>query len=189
MRKYLLLVLLLMSSPALAAGPHVVGPQACQGNCPNWHNELSDGDSVDGGPITVSNSVVNTNTNQSTSQASSNSNSTSRAEATGGNAVANAVGGVASADGEVSNVINFERSAATAYAAALTASAGTCMGSSSVGGQGVGFGVSIGSTWNDDDCNRRRYSAILQSLGETEAAIQLLCLNKEVKSVLARCRP
>lgn len=194
-RGLILLGALLLSTAAMAApAPHVQGPSACQGNCPNWHNGDIGDDPVDGGHFNI-NPVANAAANSAAEASSSAMAEGGNATATGGNAAANALGGAggdggaASLSGGINNAINFEAAASTAYAAALTASAGTCMGSSSVGGQGVGFGLSIGSTWQDDDCNRRRYSAILQSLGESEAAIQLLCLNKEVRSVLARCLP
>ena len=188
----LLAALAAISTPALASGPHVVGPYACQGNCLRWHNGDIGDDVVDGGHFAP---TVNADAAASAASSSNASAEGGNATATGGSAEAEAFGGTggeggaASLSGGINNAINFEQAASTAYAAALTASAGTCMGSSSVGGQGVGFGLSIGATWQDDDCNRRRYSAILQSLGEPEAAIQLLCLNKEVRSVLARCLP
>lgn len=43
----------------------------------------------------------------------------------------------------------------SAFAPGLTSSIETCMGSTSIGGQGVGFGLSIGSTWTDDACQAR----------------------------------
>lgn len=185
----LTLALLLLSSTALAA-PHVVGPQACQGNCPNWQNELTERPSVDGGAVNVPIDVSLMTKATANAKADADARATSSSNAAGGDAsasVGDIVGGDVSTS--VANAINFESVASTAYAAGLTASAGTCMGSTSVGGQGVSFGISVGSTWSDDDCNRRRYSAILQSLGETEAAIQLLCFNREVQLVLARCLP
>lgn len=44
---------------------------------------------------------------------------------------------------------------ATAYSAPLVASNGSCMGSTSGGAQGASFGFSVGTTWKDDDCDRR----------------------------------
>jgi hypothetical protein len=44
----------------------------------------------------------------------------------------------------------------TAYAAPLAAANGTCMGSSSAGAQGIGFGLSLGTTWRDDGCDTLR---------------------------------
>jgi hypothetical protein len=73
---------------------------------------------------------------------------------------------------------------ATATAPALTASNGTCMGSSSAGAQGAAFGLSFGSTWTDTDCDRRYDSIRLQELGMTEAAMLLMCNKPEVREAM-----
>ena len=62
----------------------------------------------------------------------------------------------------------------TAYAPALTASEDTCMGSSSMGVQGMTFGLSTGSTWKDTDCVRRKNARELHNMGHKEVAIALL---------------
>jgi hypothetical protein len=72
----------------------------------------------------------------------------------------------------------------TATAPALTASNGTCMGSSSAGAQGAAFGLSFGSTWTDTDCDRRYDSIRLQELGMTEAAMLLMCNKPEVREAM-----
>lgn len=77
-----------------------------------------------------------------------------------------------------------EAAASSARSAALVASQGTCLGSAGVGAQGLSFGASIASTKKDLDCNRRRYAAILISLGEEAAAIRLMCNNTEVRESL-----
>lgn len=69
---------------------------------------------------------------------------------------------------------------ATAYAAGLTASNGTCMGSTSAGAQGVGFGVSIGSTWKDPGCDRRYNAQALAAVGQAKAAVALLCQDSDI---------
>lgn len=74
---------------------------------------------------------------------------------------------------------------ATAYAAPLAASNGTCMGSSSVGGQGVGFGISIGSTWNDKSCDLRYDAEALRQAGQPLAAIARLCQKPEIASAMS----
>jgi hypothetical protein len=68
----------------------------------------------------------------------------------------------------------------TAYAAPLVAGEDTCMGSSSIGGQGVGFGISIGTSWTDENCQRLKNSRQLASLGYQKAAVMLLCINDDV---------
>lgn len=73
---------------------------------------------------------------------------------------------------------------ASAWAAPLTASNGTCMGSSSMGAQGVGFGVSIGSTWNDAGCDRRYNAQALAAVGMRQAAVALLCQDPNIKAAM-----
>lgn len=45
----------------------------------------------------------------------------------------------------------------------------------SAGGSGIGFGVSVGGSVLDEDCNRRELSRSFQNLGEGEAALAILC--------------
>lgn len=73
---------------------------------------------------------------------------------------------------------------ATAYAAPLVAGTNTCMGSTTAGGQGMTFGISIGSTWEDDGCTRRSNAATLFSLGQTPAAVALMCQDKAVAKAM-----
>ena len=63
----------------------------------------------------------------------------------------------------------------TAYAAPLTAGEQTCMGSSSGGVQGPGFGLSVGSTWTDGNCVALRDSARAQTLGMKDVAVAIMC--------------
>lgn len=72
----------------------------------------------------------------------------------------------------------------TAFAAPLTATEDTCMGSSSAGGQGVGFGLSLGTTWHDTDCVRRKDARELYNMGHKKAALALLSQSKEVRAAL-----
>lgn len=62
----------------------------------------------------------------------------------------------------------------------------TCMGSSSVGGAGVGFGISFGTTWRDTSCVRRLDARQVQSLGYPEVAKELMCDSKAVRAAFAR---
>lgn len=72
----------------------------------------------------------------------------------------------------------------TAYAAPLTSSPETCMGSSSGGVQGASFGVSIASTWESVKCDRRMFARALDTMGKRTAAIALLCLDADVKKAM-----
>ena len=58
------------------------------------------------------------------------------------------------------------------------------MGSTSAGAQGVGFGVSLGSTYTDSDCIRRKDARELHNMGHATAAIHLLCQNDAVRQAM-----
>jgi hypothetical protein len=73
----------------------------------------------------------------------------------------------------------------TAYSAPLTAGSDTCMGSSSAGGQGIGFGLSLGTTWTDKNCVRLKNARELAMMGFRDAAVQLLCEDKAVARAMA----
>ena len=53
-----------------------------------------------------------------------------------------------------------------------------CMGSSTVGGAGVGFGFSVGTSWTDDECGIRETSRSFSGLGLKEDAVKVLCTSK-----------
>jgi hypothetical protein len=61
-----------------------------------------------------------------------------------------------------------------------------CMGSSSAGAQGIGFGLSLGTTWRDDGCDARYDAVALQAIGETVAARVRLCLKPEIAEAFER---
>ena len=93
--------------------------------------------------------------------------------------------------------INFQAQARnpvnSAYAAPLTAGVDTCMGSSSVGAQGVTFGFSGATTWTDKNCVRLKNSRELNSMGMTTVACELLAIDPEVAEAMRRahasCQP
>lgn len=72
----------------------------------------------------------------------------------------------------------------TAYSAPLTTSNGTCMGSTSAGAQGVGFGVSFGSTWTDTSCDLRYDVEALRAAGLHGAARERLCQKPEIAKAM-----
>lgn len=53
-----------------------------------------------------------------------------------------------------------------------------CMGSSTVGGAGVGFGFSVGTSWKDDECGIRETSRSFSGLGLKDDAIKVLCTSQ-----------
>ena len=72
----------------------------------------------------------------------------------------------------------------TAYAAPVIATEDTCMGSSSVGAQGMAFGLSVGTTWRDDNCQRLKNSRELNAMGFNRAAVALLCVDGDVRDAM-----
>jgi hypothetical protein len=78
-------------------------------------------------------------------------------------------------------------SAPPVSAPALTTSfSDTCMGSTSVGASGMGGGLTIGTTWTDEDCQNRLNARMLQQLGQPLAAKEVLCNNKSVYEAYER---
>jgi len=63
----------------------------------------------------------------------------------------------------------------SAYAAPLTSADDTCMGSTSAGVQAMGFGISLGSTWRDEDCVRRKDSRMFYNMKMTDVAVARMC--------------
>ncbi len=76
--------------------------------------------------------------------------------------------------------------ASTAYAAPLTASEDTCMSSRSFGVQGLSFGISFATTWNDKQCYRLKNARALENLGYHDAALELLCMDRSVRVAMDR---
>lgn len=72
----------------------------------------------------------------------------------------------------------------TAYAAPLTAAEDTCMGSTTAGAQGIGFGLSLGSTYQDEDCVRRKDARELHNMNHRGAAIALMCQSENVRTAM-----
>lgn len=72
----------------------------------------------------------------------------------------------------------------TAYAAPLTATNGTCMGSSSAGAQGAALGVSFGTTWTDTSCDIRYDAEALRAANMPRAAIARLCQKPEIAKAM-----
>lgn len=60
----------------------------------------------------------------------------------------------------------------------------SCAGSTSVGVGATGWGLGFGSTYEMRECNRRAYAAALLGMGQNGAALDLICLNKEVRASL-----
>jgi len=73
---------------------------------------------------------------------------------------------------------------ASAVAPMLTSANDSCMGSTSVGAQGVTLGVSVGHTWTDENCVMLKNTMMLWNMGRQEAAVALMCGNDKVREAL-----
>lgn len=69
-------------------------------------------------------------------------------------------------------------------APALSSSNDTCMGSTSIGGSGVGFGISLGTTWTDENCLMLKNSRELWNMGMKSAALARMCMDKKNREAL-----
>jgi len=102
-----------------------------------------------------------------------NTNSSSQAGAT-----AIAVGGGGNSPSKIKTTV-------PAFAPGLVAAGvHSCAGSTSVGVGATGWGLGFGSTYEMRECNRRAYAAALLGMGQNRAALDLICLNKEVRASL-----
>jgi hypothetical protein len=71
------------------------------------------------------------------------------------------------------------------YAPGLAAAgAEVCLGSVSAGGAGAGFGVSIGGTYVDQECQLRLNARTLATLGYTVAAREEMCIDSGVRAAM-----
>lgn len=64
-----------------------------------------------------------------------------------------------------------------------------CMGSSTVGGAGVGFGFSVGTSWKDDECGIRETSRSFSGLGLKDDAIKILCTSQYAAAAPSCAKP
>ena len=122
-------------------------------------------------------------TNRVNTAAAANQSQTNAGNSLTGGAVSVSVEG---AKGDVYIAPAQERApVSTAYAAPLTAANGTCMGSSSAGGQGAALGLSFGTTWTDTNCDIRYDAEALRAAGLIDAARARLCQKPEIKDAMA----
>ena len=122
------------------------------------------------------NSNTNNNTNNNTNKNYNTNNNNSNASARS-SAKSDASGG----DGGSSTVsIGGDEAAASGAAPVyLTSSNDTCMGSSGVGGQGMSFGFSLGTTWTDSNCIMLKNARELKVQGHEKAAKARLCMDSD----------
>ena len=114
----------------------------------------------------------NTNTARNDSRASARASADADAGAAAGSGASG--GGASSVSVEGDDV-----PASGAAAVYVTTSDDTCMGSSSVGGQGDAFGFSVAAAWTDSNCIMLKNARELNAQGYPKAARARLCMNEE----------
>jgi len=131
-----------------------------------------------GGSVKNSGNSQNKNTNTNLSNSSSKSNAIAGAAASGNSANNLTINSDTPSTQTVKNV-------PTVYAPGLSA-AGTevCLGSLSAGGAAAGFGLTLGGTMVDRECQLRLNAKTLAVLGYTVAAREEMCLDPEVRSAM-----
>lgn len=152
-------------------------------------NSSSNAAGGNGGSVRNSGNSTNTNSqDQGQSQYQK-----QKQTANGGTASSNAIGGQGGLGGSGTGVgsqgqsVNVEaqkRAAASAFAAPLTSSNDTCMGSSTGALQMPGVGVSIGSTWTDKNCMMLKNSREMWNMGLKEAALARMCMDADNKEAI-----
>lgn len=128
------------------------------------------------------NKNTNTNTNNNTNNNQNNSQNNSKASAkANANANSNSSANSSGGDGGSSSVSvgGDEASASGAAPVYLTSSNDTCMGSSGIGGQGMSFGFSLGTTWTDSNCIMLKNARELKVQGHEKAAKARLCMDAD----------
>lgn len=104
-----------------------------------------------------------------------------------GGGSASATGGGNGANQQAVNVnSDYRATAESAYAPAIMPTA-PCMGSSSVGGQGMSFGVSFGTTWKDEGCDfRENIRTVATVLNDPVTAQELMCSKQDYREARER---
>lgn len=78
------------------------------------------------------------------------------------------------------------RNTPDAYAPAVTGGTNPCQNAASAGGAVAGFGLAIGGSWSDDECERRNLSALLHNQGQHALAQEVLCETATVRRARQR---
>jgi hypothetical protein len=181
--KYILLVLAFFATSAFAVGIGNDNPglDGIGGNANQAQGQLQGQGQAQGlvnAPIT---------TTAAAAAAASKSDATSTSGATGGNSVSNlSVGGTSVTTREVVNPADTSVRYGGTYTVknvpnVLTGTiypTAPCMGSSTIGGAGVGFGISVGSSWTDDECGIRETARSFNGMEMKADALAVLCTSK-----------
>lgn len=195
--KMLILAVLLFSSTAFATP----GGEGNNSGCNGVGNANSPCSTTDSGNSHVENTNISTSRSGAYSRsvssggdAFSNSTSTggeasSNSTSTGGNATGGNVTITNNTPSKVRQEVEYRgrlKNTPDVGAPALaTGGDEVCMGSTSAGVAGPGFGISAGGTWTDENCNMRRNAALLYNMGHTQTANMLICADEKIAAAFA----
>lgn len=113
----------------------------------------------------ANNQAVSTSRSTATAAAAASARSAATSNAQGGSAQSNAQGGGATINSRV------------AVAPGLSGLTGTsCMGSTSISGAGLTFGLGVGTTWEDKECTLRENIKIVAHFDENVAQAMMMNL-------------
>lgn len=137
----------------------------------------------------VSGSASNSNSTSASQADISNNNSTSGSwsgsESTSGSA-SNAQGNEQNINFNSPGTVNYKGSYKVKDTPAVSLGqvfpTSPCMGGTQVGGSGPGIGLSIGTSWKDDDCSLRETARSFQGLGMNSDAVAILCSSSYAKA-------
>jgi hypothetical protein len=166
-----LAALTLCADPGLAQSTSTSGAGAISGSTSGSDSNAS---------LTNSNRNTNLNSNRSNSNANSRSNSISGASSNQHQSQGQAVNynETTPANQTINNVPNV-------YAPALAAAGSeVCLGSMSAGGSAAGFGLTVGGTLVDQECQLRMNARTLATLGYTAAAREEMCVDLQVRAAM-----
>jgi hypothetical protein len=130
-----------------------------------------------------------TNTDNSTNNTTTNTDSNNTTPVTNNTTNNTNSGNTTPVSANSSNSVNVSqntpRTASTSTAPALTSGGNdSCMGSTSGGAQGLSFGLSLGSTWTDKDCIRRKDATFMHNMGQRTIALAIMCQSPDVRAAV-----
>ena len=174
MKIFISLVFAALSSFAFASP----GNDGCVGNCGT--NGGGSGDIKNTNNIDVSNRISNDVRNNANAFAAAQADAKSNAQNLTTTDVRNTNGDntlsvTTPADTSVRYSGGYEVKNVPGFALGNVYPTAPCMGSSQVGGSGVGFGFSVGTSWKDVDCSIRETARSFAGMGLKEDSLAILC--------------
>jgi hypothetical protein len=170
----------------MAASIAFADPGYAQSTSTSGSGSISGSNSNSNSNSSLKNSNKNSNVNSNRSNSNANSNSNSNANSNSGSNSNQSQGQGQNltynytdpATQTIKNVPNV-------YAPALAAAGSeVCLGSLSAGGAAAGFGVTVGGTMVDQECQLRMNARTLATLGYAVAAREEMCVDPQVRAAM-----